>query len=67
MQEGTHILKEGEELTPESKFYIVESGTVTCFRTIEVITITITTLCTACSFSKAFCVTQGSCRVKQSW
>ena len=46
LQEGTHILKEGEELTPESKFYVVQSGTVACFRMFEVITIT--TDCIAC-------------------
>eukprot|EP01025_Chloroclados_australasicus_P006114 TRINITY_DN12000_c0_g1_i1.p2 TRINITY_DN12000_c0_g1~~TRINITY_DN12000_c0_g1_i1.p2 ORF type:complete len:335 (-),score=42.89 TRINITY_DN12000_c0_g1_i1:449-1453(-) len=32
---GDYILKEGEELTSDAKFYIVESGTIECYKTLE--------------------------------
>ena len=34
--EGEYILKEGAPLGSEAKFYLIESGTVTCLRTTQV-------------------------------
>ena len=36
LQPGEHILREGEELATNAKFYMVESGTVECLRAFEV-------------------------------
>lgn len=36
VQDGEYILKEGERLTAESKFYLIESGTVECSKTFQV-------------------------------
>jgi hypothetical protein len=35
-QEGQYILSEGAALDASAKFYMIESGTVDCFRTFEV-------------------------------
>ena len=35
LQEGECILREGEPLTTESKFYIIEAGTVECWKLFE--------------------------------
>lgn len=32
LQDGEYILREGEELTSTSKFYLVQSGIVECFK-----------------------------------
>ena len=34
--EGEYILKEGAHLGSDAKFYLIESGTVTCLRTTQV-------------------------------
>ena len=34
--EGEYILKEGAVLGSDAKFYLIESGTVTCLRTTQV-------------------------------
>lgn len=36
LQDQAVVLQEGEELTPESKFYIVEEGMVHCYRLVLV-------------------------------
>lgn len=36
LQDGEYILKEGEALTSTSKFYLVQSGTVECFKQFSV-------------------------------
>lgn len=36
LQDGEYILREGEELTSTSKFYLVQSGTVECFKQFSV-------------------------------
>ena len=36
MQDGQYVLTEGEALTAESKFYLVENGEVVCLRAFEV-------------------------------
>lgn len=38
LQAGEYILTEGEELTSTSKFYLVQSGTVECFKQFNVST-----------------------------
>ena len=35
-QQGDYVLKEGEELGSDAKFYLIASGTVTCHKTFEV-------------------------------
>ena len=35
-QDGEYILREGEALTSTSKFYLVQSGTVECFKQFSV-------------------------------
>lgn len=34
--EGDYVLREGEPLGADAKFYLIESGTVTCFRSNQV-------------------------------
>lgn len=34
--EGEYILKEGEVLQSDAKFYIVEKGTIECYKTFDV-------------------------------
>lgn len=36
LQMGEYILKEGEELSSTSKFYLVQSGIVECFKQFNV-------------------------------
>lgn len=36
-EEGDYILREGEELGSDAKFYLIDSGTVHCYKTFEVI------------------------------
>ena len=35
-QQGDYVLREGDELASDAKFYLIASGTVTCHKTFEV-------------------------------
>ena len=36
-EEGEFVLREGDELGSDAKFYLIASGTVTCHKTFEVL------------------------------
>ena len=35
-EQGEYVLREGDELGSDAKFYLIASGTVTCHKTFEV-------------------------------
>eukprot|EP00884_Botryococcus_braunii_P021182 jgi/Botrbrau1/7748/Bobra.0159s0177.1 len=61
-EDGQMILKEGEPLTAESKFYLIESGSVECSKTFEGVKKVTTVLGSGAFFGEVALITHGSYR-----
>ncbi len=66
VQSGDYILQEGEQLTSTSKFYLVQSGTVECFKQFNV-GIHLPTAAVALHLKRISYAVQHPCRAAFAW